>query len=122
VFTSDHILYPPGEQELLLKTVDDAELSVDDDLADVLDAIETLAADWRKLAVRLRLKDSSMEVIQANHPGDCVSCLSDAIKDWLKMNYNVQRHGVPSWRSLVQAVAHVDKALALHIADEHRGV
>lgn len=94
---------------------------LDDDLTEVIDAMQSIAAHWRKLALRLHLKDDAMEVIQANYPRDTERCLIEAIKEWLRKNYSFTKHGRPSWQKLVMAAYKVDKALALTIAKEHRG-
>jgi len=94
-------------------------LDLDDDLADVLDAVKGLAANWKTLAIHLHLKHSSLDVIQANYPRDSVTCLTEAMVDWLKKNYNVKKHGSPCWRSLVRSMAKIDKAQALRVADKH---
>ena len=48
----------------------------------------------------------------------------NALKSWLKHNYNFERYGLPTWRRLVQAVASPaggnNRRLANEIASEHR--
>jgi len=91
-----------------------------DDLADVFIAVKGLAADWWTLAIQLGLNHDSLSVIQADNPKDSVTCLTKSIADWLKKNYNVKKHGLPSWRSLVRCLTEMDKAQALRVADKHR--
>ena len=90
-----------------------------DDLGDVLDAVEALASKWRRLSTKLRLKESTLDVIECNNPGDVDGCLHKALGEWLKLNYDHQRHGRPSWRRLAEAVSSLDYALSEKIATTH---
>ena len=91
-----------------------------DDLGDVLDAVEPLASKWRIFSTKLRLKESTLDVIESNNPADVVVCLHKALGEWLKLNYDHQRHGRPSWRRLAEAVSSLDYALSEKIATAHR--
>ena len=92
----------------------------DDDFADVLEAVERLAADWDKLAPYLHLRNGDIRVIRKENPGDTRACLNNTMELWLKENYNTRKFGHPSWRTLVKAVARMDMAIAKEIANEHR--
>ena len=87
-----------------------------------MEAVERLAADWDKLAVYLRLRNGDIKVIRKENPGDTRACLNNTMELWLRENYNTTKFGHPSWRTLVKAVARMDKALANEIANEHRGI
>ncbi len=63
---------------------------------------------WRTLATNLRLKDSSMNTIKADNSNDVVWCLQLALTDWLKLNYNYERNGKPSWKKLAKAMRPLD--------------
>ena len=56
-------------------------------------------------------------------PGSFAPNLEDVIKVWLEQNYNTQRHGLPSYQRLVEAVASNvgpgNPALAKIIAANH---
>ena len=49
--------------------------------------------------------------------------LSNVLQVWLKQNYNTDKHGLPTWRKLVEAVDNPaggnNHALAKAIASEH---
>ena len=92
-----------------------------DDLSDVVDAVNGLAGEWSKLAIKLHLNDDDVKKLKKNNQGDSEECLKDAIVLWLKENYNTARFGHPSWRTLVEAVKGMNKALAIEIANSHRG-
>ena len=88
----------------------------------MVEAVDTLAADWDNFALKLHLKYDTIKVIKKDNPGDSRACLTEAMSQWLKENYNTARFGVPSWRTLVTAVQAIDMALAHEIADTHRGM
>ena len=90
-----------------------------DDLLDVLDAVESLSGKWKMLSTKLGIKTSSIDVIEHNHPGDVKACLYDALVDWLKMNYDHQRHERPSWERLAKAVKSLDSGLFEQINMQH---
>ena len=88
-----------------------------DDLGDVLDAVEPLSSDWRRLCTKLRLKESTLDVIEHNNRGNAGACLHKALGEWLRLNFDHQRHGRPSWRRLAEAVSSLDYALSEKIAN-----
>ena len=90
-------------------------LDVDDDLGDVVDAVEPLASKWRRLSTKLRLRQSTLDVIERNNPGDMHGCLHKAMAEWLKLNYDHLRHGKPSWKRLAEATSSLDNGLSMHI-------
>ena len=67
----------------------------------------------------LRIEDHSLDLIEQNHSGDSETCLYQALREWLKLNYNYQKHGKPSWRRLAEAVWSMDKALFEKIVHNH---
>ena len=102
------------------------DLSVaNDDLYDVLEEVIDLEGKWAKLLAGLRLPPSQQSTIKMEHSTDACSCLQAVLVVWLSKNYDVEKHGPPSWRTLVKAVADRigggDTALALKIAKKHPG-
>ena len=91
------------------------------DLADVVEAVLTLAPLWDELGVELHLRYDDIKVITRNNHGNSKACLTEAMSLWLNETYNHARFGVPSWRTLVTAVQKMDMGLANEIADKHRG-
>ncbi len=81
--------------------------------------IESLAAKWRTIATNLRLNDSNMDTIAYNNNKDAMRCLQLAIMDWLKLNYNYEKNGFPSWRMLAKAIKNLDGGLFNQIILEH---
>ena len=78
-----------------------------------------IAAQWRTIARKLRLKNGNMEVIQDNNSRNARMCLQLAIADWLNLEYNVTTNGLPSWKKLAEVVRGVNNALYLRIVEKH---
>ena len=94
------------------------------DPADVLDVVEEvapLAAVWDKLALKLHLTFDSIEIINKDNPRDSRACLTKAMAEWTKKNYDTEKFGVPSWRMLIIAVQSFNMGLAQKIAAKHNG-
>ena len=92
-----------------------------DDLGDVLDAVETLSAKWELLATKLRIKQHTIEAIQKNNPRDVDVCLNKALGHWLKLNYDYERYGRPSWKTLAKSVKSLDQQVLEKIVRDHPG-
>ena len=46
-------------------------------------------------------------------------CWGEALKQWIKQNYNTETFGRPSWKTLLRDIAEVDKLLFKRLAIEH---
>ena len=74
----------------------------------------------------LGLRPAVVDTIAATYCGNPKQCLREVIVRWLRKTYDVDRHGPPTWRTLVKAVS--DKAggnnpaLAEDIAKDHKGI
>ena len=91
----------------------------------MLTEVIELQGIWTDLLAGLRLPPSQVSIIKAKHVGDTRSCLEAVLRVWLLKSYNVDKHGPPSWRTLVKAVADriggSNVTLALKIAGNHPG-
>ena len=58
-----------------------------DDIGDIFDEVEKLSPKWKLLTTKLRLRNHVVENIQENC-SDVMSRLDEALKEWLKLNYN----------------------------------
>jgi hypothetical protein len=96
----------------------------EDDHADVLDELQTVQTQCYRIGTRLRLKPSVIEVIRESKL-DSAEALKRIIGAWLiKKNYNTKRFGQPTWKAIVEAVAHPGgnhRRLAMEIARRHPG-
>ena len=86
----------------------------------MIDECSLLAAKWEQLSGFLGLRISLIETIKQNHPGDNVGCWNEALKHWIKQAYNTSKFGEPSWRTLLKAIAKVDKLHFKKIAADHQ--
>ena len=91
-----------------------------DDIGDVFDEVENLSPKWNLLATKLRLRNHAVENIQLKY-SDGMNSLNETLKEWLKLNYNHQKYGRPSWRRLAEAVWSLDYRLFEEIVRNHAG-
>ena len=95
-------------------------LTDEDDLFDVLGEISTLESRYYEIGMGLRLKLKDVRSIEKEDPS---RRLSKVIETWLHQQYNVQRHGPPTWQMLVKAVNNPaggnDNTLARKIASKY---
>ena len=99
--------------------------SGEDELLEVKEAVVTLAANAYSLGLALGIGPSVLKVARLEY-GSADEVLTEVLEKWLNQHYNVDRHGVPSWRSLARAVGNPaggnNLALAKRIADAHPGI
>jgi hypothetical protein len=87
----------------------------------VFDECSPLASKWHQLSAYLGLKASIIDRIRSDFPNDSLVCWSEALKEWIRMNYDTQRFGKPSWKTLLKAIAKIDKLHFRRLASEHQG-
>ena len=80
-----------------------------------------MAAKWEVLSGYLGLSVGTIDIIKGNHPGDSVSRWNEALKQWISQNYMTTKFGLPSWRTLLQAIGRVHKYQFKKLAGEHKG-
>ena len=94
-----------------------------DDQADLHKALTPIAARWDSFAIQLGILYETTQLIKRRNYHDPTDCLNDALSEWLKGDYNKQRHGHQSWRKVCKETANAgggnDMALAKKIAAEH---
>ena len=76
-----------------------------DDLFEVNSELLPVASRWKNMGLALKLKPYVLNTIEKNHT-DVESHLLDVLTEWLNKAYNTTRFGDPSWKLLVEAVAH----------------
>ena len=62
---------------------------------------------------------STLDTITANYPL-CFDRLAEVVKEWSRLNYDINKFGRPNWRKLAEAVASFDKRLFYSLAYEHK--
>ena len=90
-----------------------------DDLGEVLDEVKSLSSRWRRLSTNLHLSETDLDEIKCNNPGSVGDCLRNALGEWLKWNFDIERYGKPSWMKLAEAVRNLDFSLSWRIARAH---
>ena len=88
-----------------------------DDWNIVVIECKSLAAKWGQLSIYLGLSCDVIDNIKGS--GDNYHCWNEALKHWIRQNYNTETFGRPSWRSLLKAMAEVDKLLFERLAAKH---
>ena len=78
-----------------------------------------MSSNWEKVSAYLGLSFELIETIKRDNPRDSTGCWNEALKHWIKQNYNTKTFGRPSWRSLLKAVAEVDNLLFEKLAANH---
>ena len=95
-----------------------------DDLFEVQCELDDVTSRWKELGLALRLRPAVLKTIETQQT-DLNSRMIDILTEWLQQNYNTDRFGLPSWKLLVDAVAHRsggnNPALARQIATKHNG-
>ena len=83
-----------------------------------------MTSRWKELGLALRLRPAVLKTIETQQT-DLNSRMIDILTEWLQQNYNTDCFGLPSWKLLVDAVAHCsggnNPALARQIATKRNG-
>ena len=89
----------------------------------MIDECRLLAAEWEELSSYLGLSSSSINNIKKHrHRHPIVGCLNDALNHWINKNYDTQKFGLPSWRSLLKAVANLNMWMCMDLAAKHQSI
>ena len=93
------------------------------DLFNIESEVLYISPQWKKFGGALNIDEKILRKIAAEKNEKTEECLHETLHEFLKMNYDTKAHGRPSWRLIVQALAHRnggnDKELALEIAGNH---
>ena len=81
---------------------------------------KSLAAEWEEISICLGLSFDLIKGIKSDAV-DCYKRWSNALNQWIKQNYNTKKFGDPSWRTLLKAIAGVDKRKFKKLAAAHQG-
>ena len=80
-----------------------------------------MRAHWYYLGILLGILHSTLEAIEAAHNRDLMRYLSAVIDTWLRRPKGEVRDDVrPTWRSLCEALSHINGPLAETIASQHQ--
>ena len=95
-------------------------LSDEESWNDVVIACIPLAAKWKQLSVCMGLPYKTIKQIEKDNPGDSDSSWNEAIMQWILQGHNTERHGLPSWKTLLKTISRVDQPLFEKLAKEHQ--
>ena len=86
-----------------------------------MDELYGVAEKWKSIGAALHI--DRLSVIDDNNRGKVDDCLKEVVSEFLNMNYDFGNFGVPTWKLIVNAVAHrnggASVAKALKIAAKH---
>lgn len=92
-----------------------------DDWNIVVAECASLSAKWKQLSVRMGLPSDLIDTIKCNHGDDAEDCWGKALNEWICQNYNTAKFHMPSWRTLLRAIAKVDRLLFHQLRCKHSG-
>ena len=88
-------------------------------------AVVDIAAGFRLFGIALGLPPPAVDRIAKDNPRDVREALGQIVSTWLALEFDTVKFEMPSWRSLVSAVASPagghNPRLAQEIADDHPG-
>ena len=94
--------------------------SEEDDWNIIVTECNSLSYKWEELSAFLGLPRSRIKSIK-NHSCDDTGCLNDALGQWIGQKYNTKKYGMPSWQTLLKAIALIDMRVFKKLAREHEG-
>ena len=99
---------------------------MEDDLFSVYREVLHLAPNWMNVGLVLGLRHADLKEISTIYRGNPRNCLKEALEQWLKQEYHIDRNGLPTWKKMVEVaadpVAGDNPALAATLARNHQGM
>ena len=97
---------------------------MEDDLFDAYSGIVCLSPQWKNIGLALGLLSSDIGKIENTCHCKPEDCLREVLLRWIKLGYNVDKHGLPTWKKIVQITvepaAGNDPALGEKLAIKHQ--
>ena len=92
-------------------------IDIEKDYTSVLNGVQCLSANWRKIGLSLGVSYNTVDAIEADRKkaGDM---LMDLLAVWLRRESEGQPK--PTWKKLCEAVSTIDKTRAEVLAQEHQ--
>ena len=66
------------------------------------------------------LSFKTIRTIKDNNHDDSEDSWNEALMQWILRDYNTEKHGLPSWKSLLKTISRVDQSLFEKLAKEHQ--
>ena len=61
----------------------------------------------------------TIKQIEKDNPSDN-NAWNEALMQWILRDYNTEKYGVPSWRTILKTISRVDQPLFEKLAKEHQ--
>ena len=81
----------------------------------------SLAAEWEQLSAYLGLPANVIDIIKRDNSNKSLACWNEALKQWIMQKYSTEKFGNPSWRSLLGAIAKLDKLMFNKLVEKYQG-
>ena len=81
--------------------------------------METIAVYYKRLGVGLKLRDHTVQEIEDRYDGKHWKGLYDVLSEWLRWNYDHERHGTPNRAWIVEAVESINPQLAHTLKEKY---
>ena len=95
-------------------------LSDEESWNDVIIACSPLAAKWKQLSGFMGLSYKTICTINEDNPDNSEGSWNEALMQWILQDYNTEKYGLPSWKSLLKTVSRVDQPLFEKLTREHQ--
>lgn len=97
--------------------------TAEDDFHKVSTEVMKLQASYYLLGIELGLPSENVDAIQSEFHQNVSHAFNKVVLAWLEHRYQVEKHGLPTWRRLVEAVDGLtggnNSILAKKIAQNH---
>ena len=87
----------------------------------VITECSSLAAKWEQLSAYLSLPANVIDIIKRDNSNKSLACWNEALKQWIMQNYDTDKFGNPTWRSLLGAIAKLDKLMFKKLVEKYQG-
>lgn len=86
----------------------------------VITECSSLAAEWELLSAYLGISAKMIDIIKRDNPNKSSACWNEALKQWIMQSYETEKFDNPSWRTLLKAIAKLDKLLFKKLAGKYQ--
>lgn len=80
--------------------------------------LKEVSARWQEICTSLNIRPNTIQALVTSNKANDVR-LSDALTEWLNLNYNYQKWGKPTWRKVAHSVYNISNTLFLKISEQH---
>ena len=87
---------------------------------DVIIACSPLADKWKQLSGFMGLSYKTIKQIEKDNSNNSDGSWNEVVMQWISQNYNTEKYGVPSWRTLLKTIIRIDQSLFEKLAKEHQ--